>query len=107
MAIQNYILQEDPDDFFKSNRKATMLFSRRAAKQIFEIASSKGIAIMRYEGGILVNGIFQAKLDAVWDRLYSHSGSKFLEEGNLRAIAAIETEPENYNAFAVTAMPVE
>lgn len=102
-----YILHEDPEDFFRLDASAVMPFSRAAAKQIFEVAGSRGIEIWRYQGGILKNGIFEARLDAIWDRLYLHKGLDFLEEGNLRAASAIEDEPENYNAFFVTAGPMK
>lgn len=107
MTKEKYILHEDSEDFFRLNGNAVMAFSRTAAKQIFEIAGSRGFAIMRYEGGILENGAFEARLDAIWDRYYLHSGLNFLEEGNRRAMIAIESEPENYNAFIVTVRAVK
>jgi hypothetical protein len=102
-----YILHEDPEDFFKSDGVSVMMFSRAAAKRIFELAGSRGIEIWRYEGGILRDGIFQAKLDAIWDRLNRHKGMEFLEEGNLRAAATIVDEHESYNSFTITAGPMK
>ena len=103
---KGYILHEDPEDFFKSSGTSVMMFSRAAAKRIFELAGSRGIEIWRYEGGILTDGRFQARLDAIWDRFYGHTGLEFLEEGNLRAAAAIDDEHESYNSFTITAGPM-
>jgi len=85
-----------------------MLFSRIAAKQICELATSKGFVVWRYEGGIFrEDGKFQARLDAIWDRHYLHEGPELLEEGNLRAANAIDGEAEDYNAFVITAEPLK
>ena len=105
--MKRYILHEDPEDFFRFGDKSVMLFSRAAAKRIFELAGSRGIEIWRYEGGILTNGRFEARLDAIWDRHHLHEGLEFLEKGNLRAATALKEGPENYNAFSVTGAPVK
>lgn len=102
MIKKAYILHDNPEDFFKFGEKSVVLFSRVAAKIIFEVAGSRGVVILRYEGGILSNGMFQARRDAIWDRLRSHIGIEFLEEGNRRAIIALEEEPDDYNAFSIT-----
>jgi len=104
---KGYILHEDPEDFFQSDGVSVMMFSRAAAKRIFELAGSRGIEIWRYEGGILKDGVFQARLDAIWDRLNSHTGPEFLEEGNLRAAHAIVGQHESYNSFTITAGPLK
>lgn len=107
MAVTKHVIHENPEYFFSPDRPNTVFFSRAAAKRIFEIASSRGFEIWRYEGGIFKDDKFQPRLDSIWDRLDAHKGIEFLEAGNLRAALAIDDDPDTYNAYVITAGPMK
>lgn len=102
-----WVRLDDAGEFFKQENKIQVLLTRKAAKEVIQRAGSEGLAILRYEGGKYQDGKFIASLSAIWDRLRSHTGREFLEIGNLRALKALEEEPQEYDAFIISVASAE
>ena len=105
MVVEKQKLYGRCDDFFELNGNAIMKLSRRAATDVCLVAASRGLIVVKIEGGIWRDGKFEARLDAIWDGEDPPRTQNEADKNNLRAATFIKSTDLAYNAFIVTSAP--
>ena len=102
MTIDRQKLYHERGDFFSFDGNAVMKLSREAALAVCLDATTRGVLVVKIEGGIWSNGIFEARLDAVWDGADPPVEENAAHQNNLAAANFIRSQPPGYNAFVIT-----
>jgi Colicin-E5 Imm protein len=105
MTIDRQKLYHAGKDFFDHDGNAVMKLSREAAIAVCLDAARQGLLTVRIEGGIWADGTFEARLDAIWDGADPPVAENDASENNRAAANFIQSQPPNYNAFVITALP--
>lgn len=97
------ILYEDAADFFLLDGDARMKLSPKAAAEVCEEATRRGIFIGAIEGGHWLNPGFKPDMNTNWDSLKYYQADANLKTNNDRAIENINDDArEGYTAFIIT-----
>lgn len=97
------ILFEDGAKFFELDGDARMKLSPKAATEVCEEATRRGIFIGAIEGGHWLNPGFKPDMNTNWDSLKYYQADANLKTNNDRAIENINDDAsEGYTAFIIT-----
>lgn len=102
MKVDRQKLYREGNDFFDLDGNAVMKLGREAAIAVCLDAASKGLLVLKVEGGIWSNGTFEARLDAIWDGADPPVEEKDAVANNRAAVNFIQFQHPGYNAFIVT-----
>jgi len=105
MKVDRQKLYHQGKDFFDLDGNAVMKLDREAAVEVCLEVASRGLLVLRIEGGIWSNRTFEARLDAVWDEADPPIEEKEADENNRAAANFILSCPSDYDAFIITAFP--
>jgi hypothetical protein len=106
MIIDGRKLYHAGNDFFDRDGNAVMKLSRETAIAVCLDAAGQGLLVLGIEGGIWSDGTFEARLDAVWDGANPPVTKDDASENNRAAADFIRSQPQSYNAFIITALPL-
>jgi len=106
MVVEKQKLYGRSNEFFELNGNAIMKLSRIAATDVCLVAASRGLIVVKIEGGIWRDGKFEARLDAIWDGEDPPRTQNEADKNNLRAATFIKSTNLAYNAFIVTSAPI-
>lgn len=87
--------------------RVVMKLGRPAAIDVCAAAVDHGLLVAKIEGGIARANTFEARLDAIWDGADPPLGAEQAQTNNLRAADFIRSCADDYNAFIITAAPLE
>ena len=106
MNVKNFTYNDIFNDgvtFFERNGNATMVLTPKAAKEVCEEATKRGIFIGTVEGGHWRNPGFQPDMTTRWDSMRHYRDDTDLKANNDRAIDNINDDiSEGYTAFLIT-----
>jgi Colicin-E5 Imm protein len=95
-------LFDDGKAFFEKNGNATMVLTPKAAKEVCEEATVKGIYIGTIEGGHWMSPGFRPDMHTRWDSIKFYKDID-VKTNNYRAIENIDEDiSEGYTAFLIT-----
>jgi hypothetical protein len=106
MSVDRQKLYDNAKDFFDLDGSVVMQLTRDAAIDVCRDAASRGLLIVKIEGGIAGDKTFEARLDAIWDGADPPIDYDLAEQNNLRAADFIHSQTEAYNAFIITDSPL-
>lgn len=92
------------EDFFMLNGSGIMKVSASAGIDICQECTKRSIYIWKIEGGIWHNSKFEARIDCIWDSLFSENNTKnpTIRDNNQLAEKFIKEEMDIHNAFIIT-----
>ena len=106
MGIDRMKVYQTAKNFFDIGGGAVMKLTRAAAIDVCCGAAERGLLVAKIEGGIDRGGIFEARLDAIWDGADPPIDYDRARANNLSAAQFIGAQSDEYNAFIVTDAPL-
>lgn len=93
-------------DFFDLEGNVVMKLTPSAAMGVRREAATRGVIVVRIEGGIWHNPNFEARYDCIWDGDDPPISEEHAHQNNLVAIEFIESEMDIHKAFVLTTAPI-
>jgi hypothetical protein len=93
-------------EFFDLDGHAWMLLSPQAAIEVCEQASHRGLVVARVEGGIWHAGLFEPRIDCIWDGADPPIDVEAAAVNNARAADFIRLRSDHHDTFVLTAPPI-
>jgi hypothetical protein len=102
MAVK---LHTDPLSYVLLGQSCNAVFSRDATKALLGLLAERGFRALGVDGGVYSNGVFEPRIDAAqsWSKAISREHAHTL---HMRAIRAMEEDPEGYNGYAITTVRI-
>jgi riboflavin biosynthesis pyrimidine reductase len=99
MAVK---LHTDPLSYFSFGQSCNEIFSRDATKALLELLAERGFQAVGVDGGIHRDGTFTPRLDWAWTRQLTSRSIAEADVVNKGGIEAIDDDPPECNAYAIT-----